>query len=120
MSADVSADTRSTYRPRVSTDTRSTDALSTHDPRERKLRRWEKTARQDHHVRIAQPSKNLNRYLVDKFHLSTAKAKSALLELIDRSVYKLSTKYLAFSTLESRLLLWIAASLVAKTRNELQ
>ena len=39
MSADVgqdidqvSADCRSTYRPRVSTDTRSTDALSTHDP----------------------------------------------------------------------------------------
>ena len=32
LSADISADCRSTYRPRVSTDTRSTDALSTHDP----------------------------------------------------------------------------------------
>ena len=35
-SADMSAENRSTYRstyrPRVSTDTRSTDALSTHDP----------------------------------------------------------------------------------------
>ena len=32
LSVDISADCRSTYRPRVSTDTRSTDALSTHDP----------------------------------------------------------------------------------------
>ena len=32
VSVDISADCRSTYRPRVSTDTRSTDALSTHDP----------------------------------------------------------------------------------------
>ena len=33
LSVDISADCRSTYRPRVSTDTRSTDALSTHDPK---------------------------------------------------------------------------------------
>ena len=32
LSVDISADCRSTYRPRVSTDTQSTDALSTHDP----------------------------------------------------------------------------------------
>ena len=32
LSVDISADCRSTYRPRVSTDTRSTDAFSTHDP----------------------------------------------------------------------------------------
>ena len=32
VSVDISADCRSPYRPRVSTDTRSTDALSTHDP----------------------------------------------------------------------------------------
>ena len=32
MSTDISADTRSTYRPRVSTDTRSTEAFITHDP----------------------------------------------------------------------------------------
>ena len=32
VSVDMSADCWSTYRPRVSTDTRSTDALSTHDP----------------------------------------------------------------------------------------
>ena len=31
-SADMSAECRSLYRPIVSTDTRSTDALSTHDP----------------------------------------------------------------------------------------
>ena len=33
LSVDTSADCRSTYRPRVSTDTRSTDALSIHDPK---------------------------------------------------------------------------------------
>lgn len=33
LSVDISADCRLTYRPRVSTDTRTTDALSTHDPR---------------------------------------------------------------------------------------
>ena len=38
-SVDISADCRSTYRPRVSTDTRSTDALSTHDPRNQKTER---------------------------------------------------------------------------------
>ena len=32
VSVDISADCRSPYRPRVSTDTRSTNALSTHDP----------------------------------------------------------------------------------------
>ena len=32
ISADISAECRSPYRPIVSTDTRSTDALSTHDP----------------------------------------------------------------------------------------
>ena len=32
VSADISAECRSPYRPIVSTDTRSTDALSTHDP----------------------------------------------------------------------------------------
>ena len=32
-SVDISTDCRSTYGPRVSTDTRSTDALSTHDPK---------------------------------------------------------------------------------------
>ena len=32
VSVDISVETRLTYRPRVSTDTRSTDVLSTHDP----------------------------------------------------------------------------------------
>ena len=32
VSVDISAECRSPYRPRVSTDTRPTDALSTHDP----------------------------------------------------------------------------------------
>ena len=32
VSVDISAECRSPYRPIVSTDTRSTDALSTHDP----------------------------------------------------------------------------------------
>ena len=32
MSVDISAECRSPYRPIVSTDTRSKDALSTHDP----------------------------------------------------------------------------------------
>ena len=32
MSTDMSAEYRSIYRPRVSTDTRLTDAVSTHDP----------------------------------------------------------------------------------------
>jgi len=34
ISFDISAECRSPYRPIVSTDTRSTDALSTHDPQE--------------------------------------------------------------------------------------
>ena len=33
VSVDISADCRGIYRPRVSTDTRSTDALSTEDPK---------------------------------------------------------------------------------------
>ena len=32
VSVDISAECRSSYRPIVSTDTRSTDVLSTHDP----------------------------------------------------------------------------------------
>ena len=48
-------------------------------------------------VRITQPSKDLNRYLVDKFHLPTAKSKSAPFESIDLSIYKPSAKCLAFS-----------------------
>ena len=32
MSVDMSTESRPTYRPRVSTDTQSTDVLSTHDP----------------------------------------------------------------------------------------
>ena len=35
VSVDITAECRSPYRPIVSTDTRSTDALSTHDPRKR-------------------------------------------------------------------------------------
>ena len=62
-----------------------------------------------------QPSKDLNRYLVDKFHLPTAKTKSAPFESIDLSMYKASAKYkpsakcLSFSTSQDRLLLWITA-----------
>ena len=48
-------------------------------------------------VRITQPSKDLNRYLVDKFHLPTAKSKSAPFESIDLSIYKPSAKCLKFS-----------------------
>ena len=69
----------------------------------------EKSETRSSHVRITQPSKDLNRYLVDKFHLSTAKYKSVPFESIDLSIYKPSTKCLAFSISENRLLLWIAA-----------
>ena len=65
----------------------------------------EKSETRSSHVRITQPSKDLNRYLVDKFHLSTAKYKSVPFESIDLSIYKPSTKCLAFLASENRLLL---------------
>ena len=54
-------------------------------------------------------SKDLNRYLVDKFHLPATKSKNAPFETIDLSIYRPSAKCLAFSTSEDRLLLWITA-----------
>ena len=60
-------------------------------------------------VQATQPSKDLNRYLVDKFHLPATKSKSAPFETIDLSMYRPSAKCLAFSTSEDRLLLWITA-----------
>ena len=38
VSVDISAESRSPYRPIVSTDTRPTDALSTHDPKSLQMR----------------------------------------------------------------------------------
>ena len=67
------------------------------------------------HVRVTQPSKDLNRYIVDKFHPPTAKAKQVPFESIDRSIYKPSAapppsaRCLAFCTSEDRLLFWITA-----------
>jgi len=68
-----------------------------------------KSETKSHHVQVTQPSKDLNRYLVDKFHLPTTKSKSAPFEAIDLSIYRPSAKCLAFSTSEDRLLLWITA-----------
>ena len=62
-------------------------------------------------VRITKPSKDLNRYLVDKFNQSTGKSKNAPFEAIDLGIYRPSAKCLAFSTSEDRLLLWITAFL---------
>ena len=62
-----------------------------------------------HTVQVTQPSKDLNRYLVDKFHHPATKSKSAPFETIDLSIYRPSAKCLAFSTSEDRLLLWITA-----------
>ena len=60
-------------------------------------------------MRAIHPSKDLNRYIVDKFHQPTAKSKAAPFEAIDLSIYKPSARCLAFSTSEDRLLLWIVA-----------
>ena len=59
------------------------------------------------HVRITQPSLDLNRYIVDKFHPPSAKSKHAPFESIDLSLYKPSARCLAFCTSENRLLFWI-------------
>ncbi|KAL9977052.1 hypothetical protein ACROYT_G014415 [Oculina patagonica] len=40
------------------------------------------------HMLISQPSVDLNRYIVDKFHPSSAKSKHAPFESIDLSLYK--------------------------------
>ena len=61
------------------------------------------------HVRITQPSLDLNRYIVDKFHPTSAKSKHAPFESIDLSLYKPSARCLAFCTSENRLLFWITA-----------
>ena len=61
------------------------------------------------HMRITQPSKDLNRYLVDNFHLPSAKSNNAPFEFIDLSIYRPSAKCVAFSTSEDRLLLRITA-----------
>ena len=69
----------------------------------------EKSENKSSHVRAIHPSKDLNRYIVDKFHQPTAKSKAAPFEAIDLSIYKPSARCLAFSTSEDRLLLWIVA-----------
>lgn len=69
----------------------------------------EKSENKSSHVRTIHPSKDLNRYIVDKFHQPTAKSKAAPFEAIDLSIYKPSARCLAFSTSEDRLLLWIVA-----------
>ena len=61
------------------------------------------------HMRITQPSKHLNRYLVDNFHLPAAKSKNPPSESIDLSIYRPSAKCVTFSTSEDRLLPWITA-----------
>ena len=53
--------------------------------------------------------KDLNRYLVDKFHQPNARSKTAPFESIDLAIYRPSANCLAFSTSEDRLLLWITA-----------
>lgn len=69
----------------------------------------EKSENKPSQVRAIHPRKDLNRYIVDKFHQPTAKSKAAPFEAIDLSIYKPSTKCFAFSTSEDRLLLWIVA-----------
>ena len=61
------------------------------------------------HVRVTKPRTDLNRYIVDKFHPPTAKAKQIPFESIDLSIYKPSARCLAFCTSEDRLLFWITA-----------
>lgn len=58
-------------------------------------------------VVVTQPSADLNKYLVDKFHPPTTTAKPALFESIDLSIYQPSARCAAFCTSESRLLRWI-------------
>ena len=60
-----------------------------------------------HTVVVTQPSVDLNKYLVDKFHPPTTTAKPALFESIDLSIYQPSARCAAFCTSESRLLRWI-------------
>ena len=59
------------------------------------------------HVYLTQPSDDLNRYMVDKFHPPTAKSKQVPYESIDLSVNKPSAKCLGFTRSECRLLHWI-------------
>ena len=56
----------------------------------------EKSETRSSRVKITEPSKGLNRHLVDKFHLSTGKYKNVPYVSIDLSMYKPSTKCLAF------------------------
>ena len=60
-------------------------------------------------MRVTKPSTDLNRYIVDKFHPPTARAKQVPFESIDLSIYKPSARCLAFCTSEDRLLFWITA-----------
>ena len=53
-------------------------------------------------MRITQPSQDLNRYIVDNFHLPAAKSKNAPFESIDLTIYRPSAKCVAFSTSEDR------------------
>ena len=53
------------------------------------------------HMMITEPSTDLNKYLVDKFHPPTTTSKPAL------SLYQPSARCAAFCTSESRLLRWI-------------
>lgn len=55
------------------------------------------------HVVITRPSKDLNRYLVDKFSPSTKQTKQTLFESIDLTAYKASAKCVSFCTSESKL-----------------
>ena len=55
-------------------------------------------------VRVTKPSRDLNRYIVDKFHPPTAEPKQFPFELINLSIYKPSARCLiAFCTSEDRL-----------------
>ena len=56
---------------------------------------------------VKQPSVDLNKYLVDKFHPPTTTAKPALFDSIDLSIFQPSARCAAFCTSESRLLRWI-------------
>ena len=58
VSVEISAECRSPYRPIVSTDTRSTDALSTHDPKNLSSASFSKNSRRGCWQQLFQDSKN--------------------------------------------------------------
>ena len=83
------------------------DSESAQDQRKEDVPDDKKCGPKISHMVITQPSTDLNKYVVDKFHPPTTTCKPALFESIDLSLYQPSARCAAFCTSESRVLRWI-------------